>query len=278
MTLLAMAPTTLPETAPLEFIAAAAEAGYDAVGLRLNRSPGLPFSPVVGDAPLIREIKRALADTGLSVLDIFSFYLEPVIDLDMFRAAMEIGSELGGRYALVMGDDPDWSRQRENFARVAEMAAGFGLVPALEPAVTRPLASHRLSELLIAESGRSDAVICLDPLNLMRAGETAADIASMNPRLFPFAQIGDGFLDAGGFDPAKLGKMSPNRRAMIGDGDLPVTAILDALPAGIPLSVETPVAIGIAEGRGVPSAAEWAKRTLSNAREFLDGYRRDGAN
>src|ERR1044071_6672573 len=56
---LILAPTTLPDTPPVEYIEAAGVAGYDGVGLRLHRSPGLPFHPVVGNASLIRDIKKA---------------------------------------------------------------------------------------------------------------------------------------------------------------------------------------------------------------------------
>ena len=71
--LIALSPTTLPEAPPLEYLEAAAAAGYDGVGLRLARSPLFPFHPVVGNAVLIREMKRALASSGLAVLDILSF-------------------------------------------------------------------------------------------------------------------------------------------------------------------------------------------------------------
>ena len=52
-----IAPTTLQDTAPLEYIAATAAVGYDGIGLRVHRSPGLPFFPVVGDTALIAEMK-----------------------------------------------------------------------------------------------------------------------------------------------------------------------------------------------------------------------------
>ena len=84
MNKLILAPTTLPETPPFEYIEAEGAAGYDGVGLRLHRSPGLPFHPVAGNAPLIRDIKRVLAGTGLPVFDIFSSYLEPDTRLDDF--------------------------------------------------------------------------------------------------------------------------------------------------------------------------------------------------
>ena len=54
--LLALSPTTLPDTPPLEYVDVAAAAGYDVVGLRLARSPLFAFHPVAGNASLIREL------------------------------------------------------------------------------------------------------------------------------------------------------------------------------------------------------------------------------
>jgi sugar phosphate isomerase/epimerase len=139
--LLALSPTTLPDTPPLEYVEAAAAAGYDAVGLRLNRSPLFPFHPVAGNASLVRELKRALAGSGLSVLDMLSFYLEPATDVAEFAASLEVGSELGARYALVAGDDADGSRLRDNLARFCDLARPFGVTAAVEFAVIRPLAT-----------------------------------------------------------------------------------------------------------------------------------------
>ena len=73
---LVLAPSTIPNSAPLAYIEAGARAGYQWIGLRLNASPGLPYHPVVGDAALIRAMKQAIAAAGLTVLDIYSFYLD----------------------------------------------------------------------------------------------------------------------------------------------------------------------------------------------------------
>src|SRR5690606_25545098 len=97
----------LPDTPALEYIQAAAAGGFDAVGLRLNRSPGLPFHPIAGNAALVREVKRALADTNLPVHDIFSCYLLPQTDVGEFFPALDLGAELGAKYVMVMGNDPD---------------------------------------------------------------------------------------------------------------------------------------------------------------------------
>ncbi len=264
-----MSPPTLPDTPPIEYVEAAAAAGYDAVGLRLARSPLFPFYPVVGNAPLIRELKLILASSGMTVLDILSFYLQPETDLDSFAAPLELGAELGARYALVAGDDPDWSRLRDKMGRFCDVAAKCGVDAAVEFAVIRPLATLSQALRLLSELGRKNGVICLDPLNFVRGGGSAAFLRGLEPRLFPYAQISDGVLDPGEPDLSKLGRMSPNQRRMPGDGTLPLRQILDALPAGLPLSVEIPMPQTVKL-----SAREWARATAESTRRFLDDYYR----
>ena len=51
---------SLPDTPPLEFIEAAAAAGYDGIGLRLHKSPAFPnWQDWLDNEPLKREVKRA---------------------------------------------------------------------------------------------------------------------------------------------------------------------------------------------------------------------------
>src|SRR5437016_9401970 len=263
--LVALSPPSLPDTPPIDYVEAAAAAGYDAVGLRLARSPLFPFHPIVGSAPLIRELKLVLASAGLSVLDILSFYLQPETDLDSFAPALE----LGARYARVAGDDPNWARLRDHMGRFCDMAARFGIAAALEFAVIRPLATLSQALRLLSELGRKNAVVCLDPLNFVRGGGSAALLRGLEPRLFPYAQISDGVLEPGEPDLTKLGRMSPNQGRMPVDGTLPLRHILDVLPAGLPLSVEIPMPQTVQL-----SAREWARATADSTRRFLDGYYR----
>ena len=267
--LIALSPPTLPDTPPIEYVEAAAAAGYDAVGLRLARSPLFAFHPVVGNAPLIRELKLVLAGSGLSVLDILTFYLQPATDLGAFAPALELGAELGARYALVAGDDPDWARLRDRTARFCDAAAQFGLSAAIEFAVIRPLATLSQALRLLSEIGRKNGVICLDPVNFVRGGGSAAFLRGLEPRLFPYAQISDGVLEPGEPNISKLGRMSPNQRRMPGDGALPLRQILDALPPGVPLSVEIPMPPTVKL-----SAREWARATAESTRRFLEAYYR----
>ena len=260
-----IAPTTLQDTAPIEYIEATIHARYDGIGLRVHRSPGLPFFPVLGDAALIRAMKSRIADAGLKVYDLYSFYLQPDTDVESFAPALELGASFGAKYATVMGADEDWSRQRDNFVRACDLAAQFGLTCSLEFAVIRPLATLPQTVRLIEEAKR-EAVICIDPLHLARSGGDPADVKALDAKYFPYAQISDGVLDPGEPNPALFGKLGLGTRAMPGEGMLPLRALIAALPRDIPLSVELPHSLAKSA-----SAHAWAKTTLERTRKFVDG-------
>jgi sugar phosphate isomerase/epimerase len=264
---LVLAPTTIPQAGPLDYIEAAAAAGYRHIGLRLNPSPGLPFYPVVGNGALIGEMKARLAGAGLRVLDVYSFYLQGDTDVTAFKPAIELAAEFGAKYLVTMGADADWSRQRDNFIRICEIAAGCDLTCIVEPAVIRPLANVAQTQRLIRESGCANVAICVDPLNFSRAGDRAADLKGIDRKLLPYAQICDGLIGPDEPNPALLGRMSPNQRTLLGQGNVPLADILDALPPALPLSIELPPPSGREVG-----AAEWAKIVLEDAQSYLARY------
>ncbi len=266
---LALAPTSLPDAPPLAFIEAAAAAGFDGIGLRLNKSPGLPFHPIVGDAALVRAVKRALTASGLKLVDILSFYLQPATKVAEFAPALDLGAELGGRYALVMGADTDWPRLSDNFALICDAAAERGLIAALECAVHRPLATLDQAQRLIAETGRKNAAICIDPLNFFRAGDRPAMLRAVDPALLPFAQISDGLLGPGEPDLENARRNGLNQRRLPGQGVLPLKTYLDELPPGLLLSAEVPP-----PGDAEPDPRQWARRVADATRGWLDEYHR----
>jgi len=249
---IALAPTSLPNTPPLEFIAAAAAAGFDSVGLRLHKSPVYPnWFPIVGNPPLMRDVKHALTHSGLRMLDIFTFYLQPELDLDVMSAAMAYGAELGARYAQLIGDDPDWSRITDTYARFCDIAAQFGLVAAIEaPVNSRKVNSVPLACKLIGDANRANAAIVLDPLQFLRSGDELS-VLEQDPRIFAYTQFNDG--------PVSGARMEP------GTGEVPLRQILQRLPRGVPISVEW----SAPQDSTVP-AREWAGRALDCTRRFLE--------
>ena len=253
-----LAPTSLANARPLEYIDAAVSAGYDGIGIRLFRSPGITYAfyPVAGDAVMEREVKKALNDSNLKVYDILSFYMQPETDLDSMAPALSYGAEIGAQYALVIGDDPDWSRMVDNFGNFCQLAWGYGLTASIEAPVTQRHVNRLQKALnLIKEAGHPNAVVCIDPYHFNNVGDTAEMIRREDPNLFPYSQIDDG---TGG---APAGRCAP------GEGIVPLADILDALTPNLPLSLEW----GAPRDSGY-TAAQWAKIALDKTNGFLEGY------
>jgi sugar phosphate isomerase/epimerase len=254
MNRITLAPTTLPSTPPLEYIQAAVGAGFDGIGFRLHKSPAYPnWQDWLGDAALKREVKNALSAAGQEMIESLSYYLLPELDLDEMKPSLEYAADLGATYALVIGRDPDWSRQRDNFGRFCDVAAGYGLTAAIEAPVGT-LSPISAAFRVIAETGRKNAVVCIDPTALLRAGDTPAALDGTNAALLPYTQINDGKREGGG-------RMRP------GDGDADVDALLDALPANVPVSLEWP-----APKDSTETVAEWAKFAMAGTRRFLSEH------
>jgi sugar phosphate isomerase/epimerase len=253
---LVLSPTTLMRTPQVEFIKIAQEAGYDGIGIRLYPSPGMAFHPVIGDKQLEAEVRSALADTDLDVYDIFTCYLQPEMDFDAMMRAHEYGATLGAKYALVIGDDPDWNRMVDSFGKLCDNAAQFGLTCAIEtPVNVRVLNSLPPIRKLIEDAGRENAIMNLGPAQYYRSGGTPEMLKDVEPRLLPFAQLDD------------CDTMIPmGAYCMPGDGHVPLTGLLDAMPPGIPLSVH------YHKRDQRYDDLSWATHVLDGSRRFLRRY------
>jgi sugar phosphate isomerase/epimerase len=261
------APTSMMDVRPLDFLRIAGETGYDGVGLRLYRSAHLPFFPVADDPALIRALKSTIADHGLQVLDIFTFYLEPETDVTDFKPALELGAAFGARFAVVQGNDSDRTRLRDRFAQVCDMAAGLGLGIVIEFVPARRVATLAMALDLIAQVARANAAVLVDPLHLARSGGAPEEVRRADRKLFPYAQFCDGLLDPGEPNPALFGKpMGLGTRCLPGEGRLPIRELLRALPPDAPLSIEV-----LRSGDDLGEARAWAKQLLSSTRSFVEG-------
>ena len=256
-----LAPTSLSRAAPLEFIDAATKAGYDGIGLRMFASPGVNypvFHTIAGDAKLTAEVKSALKDSDMKLYDALSYYMQPEMDFDAMLPSLELAAELGADYALCIGDDPDWGRQVQNFARFCDHAAQYGLTASLEAPVTqRQVNTIEKAVALITESGKQNAVICIDPFHYFRVGNKPEQLYGYDKRLFPYTQLDDG-LDN---EPAPRGRTAP------GEGLVPLDDILDALTPELPLSVEWSTTADSGH-----TSYTWAVEVMAASRKYLDGY------
>lgn len=265
---LSLAPLTVLPVSPLEQIDAAHAAGFEFTGLRLNRVVASDVD-IIGNAGLRREIRTRLADTGVRMLDIEVFRLGPDVDVRAMLPAIEYGAELGARYMLCtrldgVPTDDDTARTAQKLAELCALCEPYRVRPMLEFMVYRKMRTVGDARRLIELAGDPDAGICVDALHLDRSGGVPGDLRSMPPALFDYVQLCDAPAtrpsDADIPLEARSGRLYP------GDGALPLRELLEALPAGIPLSLEAP-----SQRHAVLSVTERASLIAAKTRRLFDG-------
>jgi sugar phosphate isomerase/epimerase len=237
---LSLAHLTVLDATPLQLIDAAAAGRFDFVGLRIvppTPSDGLPVN-VVGDADMIRTIERRIDDAGVHILDVETFWLWPQTSIDDLRPALETAARLRARCLLVVGNDPDEHRVVASFAQLCEAAQPLGLKAMLE---FIPFCHTRtLTEALrvVRAADQPNAGILVDALHVMRSGGSAGELRLIDPALLDYWQLCDAALEP----PADgdLRAEARARRFYPGEGQLPLASMLEALPAGLAVSVEAP--------------------------------------
>lgn len=265
-----LAALTVLELSPPEMIAVAAEAGYDAVGLRL-----IPATleehhfPLASDRDLLRRTQQALSDTGIKVLDIEILRLKPETRIiEEFAPILDIGAELGASEVLVAGNDDDLVRTQENFAQLCELAKARGLHPHLEFMPWTGVKNLEQAASVVGNvraRGNDNACLLVDAFHFNRSASRLETLASVPPEWLRYVQL----CDVAGAIPSDMNEIlrqARQERCFPGDGDIDLVSLLHALPRDTPLSLEIPTE-GLRQ-QGV-SALKRAQQALTKARELL---------
>jgi sugar phosphate isomerase/epimerase len=262
---LSLAYLTVQGCPPVEHVRAAAAAGYDAAGLRLIAPHGLELAhPIVGDKPLIHEIKHVAADLGVSFLDGEVFTLLPQTDVEAWLPVIETAAEFGMPLMQIASEDPERSRAADNLGRIADAAARHGIKMAIEFMRWRSAATIEGAADLAKASGRGNVGILLDMLHLSRSGGSPASVAALPAELMLYLQLCDAparqpTSDADAIAEARGARLLP------GEGDLWLNELMAVLPRDIWISVETPHA-----NVSQLSFMGKAQRGMDATRRFLD--------
>jgi len=260
-----LAALTVLELTPPEMVTCAAEAGFSHVGIRLiPATPTEPQYDIVGDTPLLREVERRLADTGVKVLDVEIFRIKPETRVADFEAAFATAARLGASELLVAGNDPDESRLIDTFAAFCDLADSYGLGASLEFMPWTDAKDLRQAARIADAVQRDNAGVLIDPFHLSRSRSRIEDIAAVPPSRWHFMQ----FCDVPAALPSTMDAILAEARAerlFPGDGGLDLIGLLRAVPADIPLSIEVPTHT-LARSVG---ATERARRALAATRRVL---------
>lgn len=228
--ILSLAAGSLAEYQPEQVARAAGQSGFNHVGLTIE--------PENWDASALARTKAAIAEYGLSVLDVEVVWIPEGGKLnDDHRLIIDAGLSLGAANILVVSAEPDPDKTAEALHKLCTWAAPGNMRVALEFLMITAVQSMDSALDIIRRTDHPSAAVLIDTIHLCRAGHAAVDLAKVDPMLLPYTQICDGNQHCETSFAAYL-EDAVDLRSCPGEGELPVADVIMALPDQIPLSLE----------------------------------------
>ncbi len=235
-----LAHLTVIGCAPPELVYIAARAGYDYVSPRLIYMglPGEPNYALAENPEMLKQTKRALADTGLKVHDIELARIHDDMHATRYLPAMEVAAELGARAVL----SSIWTPQREyaieKFGQVCDLARQFGMSVDLEYVPIAAVNTLAGAVEVLRAAGRENAGLMIDAHHFHRALDKPEDLDGLPREWFHFAHLCDAPAEIPA-DRAEMTRILREARLYVGEGGIDVAAIFNRLPKMV-YSIELP--------------------------------------
>jgi sugar phosphate isomerase/epimerase len=262
-----LAHLTVLSLPPPQMVDVAARSGYRYVGLRLTRvTSDEVLYDLAHDRTLMRETKTRLADTGVEVLDIELFRMDPSLDAESFIPVLDAAAELGARHIIAQLPDPDRERATARFAKLCDLAKPLEIFVSLEFPHWTETGSLAAATKVVRAVNRSNAGILVDMLHFGRSDSSLDELAKLPREWFRFAHVCDAAKEV---PPTMAGiiRTARDERQFPGEGGIDVRGILECLPQDIPYALEIPRA-ALTKAVGPEEVALLALRV---ARSYLDG-------
>jgi sugar phosphate isomerase/epimerase len=251
---------------PPELVKIAAAAGYDFVSPRIIPF-GEPSYDLAKDKAMLRATKSALADTGLSVLDVELARILPGLDPETYVPAFEAAAELGAKYMTSSIWTPDAGFAAATLARMCELATACGLAICIEYLPFVPIAAFADQLDIIRKADRSNCGLLVDAMFTGPNGIDFATLATLPANLIHYVQLCDGPKQLPPLGTPSMFEVVRGGRLYLGEGEIDLPGLLARLPP-VPCSLEVPHAGRIAE----LGALEHARRSLAAARRFAAAH------
>lgn len=236
-----LAHLTILDAPPPELIRVAARTGYDFVGLRLIPL-GLPrevaYEPHK-DAVMRRDIKTAIAETGVQILDVELARIIESPAPGSYLPALETAAELGAKHVL----SSVWMRDRhqviERFAQLCEVAQPLGLTVNLEFVSSTDWSTLEGALDIITSCSRDNVGIMVDTLHFHRGRIPLEQLDRVPASWVNFVHVCDDRPDL----PATIEdarRTMREERLYPGEGAVDIAGILDRLPQTVICAIELP--------------------------------------
>jgi sugar phosphate isomerase/epimerase len=207
-------------------------------------------------------MSAAMRDRGVSISLGEGFTVRPGSDVRSLASDLDIMAALGVPMINTVSLDPDVGRSLDQFGLLADLAAARGMQTTLEFAPSLTIGDLSAALAAIRHVARPGFRLLIDTMHLARAGNTAADLAAIDPALIGYAQLSDNTIRQRGaaYRDDSTDRLPP------GEGELPLRQILAALPAGIVIGLEVPMRSAAEAGE---TTADRARRCVHAAQDLL---------
>jgi len=235
-----LAHLTVLSLTPPQLVEVAARTGYDYVGVRMTRvTPDEVLYDLARDSALMRETKARLADTGIAVLDVELFRMDPSLDAEHFFPELEATAELGARHVIAQVPDPDRERATARFARLCDLAKPLGIFVSLEFPHWTETGTLTEAARIVRSVNRSNAGILVDMLHFARSNSSLDELAQLPREWLRYAHVCDAAKEV---PPTMAGiiRTARDERQFPGEGGISVREILARMPQDIPYALEIP--------------------------------------
>lgn len=265
-----LAHLTALHTTPLELAKIAYEAGYDYVSFRLmymcveGEERGEKIS--LENLQMAERLEIFLKKTGLKVLDIEVARIFEGVDLNDYKSAFEIGKRLGVKHVLSSIWTKDFDYASEKFGELCDLAKNYDLTVELEAVPISEVKTLDQCVEILNRVNRKNSGILIDTHHFQRAGDRIEKLKKLPKKWFNYVQISDAKKEIPK-DKKELTRIMREERNYIGEGELEVASILNAIPI-VPYSIEIP---NLKMLNKIGALAH-AKKCLETTKKYCDKY------
>jgi sugar phosphate isomerase/epimerase len=225
---------------PPEMVIAASEANYEFVGLRFVAvTPGGEAWPLWEDKATMAGTKARMEETGVRVLDVELLKLLPDTDVSVFEPCMMAAADIGAKHLLTQADDPEFNRVVDNYAKLCDLAAPYGLTCDVEFIPWIQTADLAAAGALVKAAGRENCGLVIDSLHFARADCRNEELDEWPDDWFHYIQL----CDAPARAPTTVDGLiyaAREERLLPGDGELDLMGIMRHLPRPVVVGIEMP--------------------------------------
>ncbi len=255
---------------PPEMTYVAARAGYDFVSYRIIYM-GLANEPnyaLAQNADMLRQTKKALADTGLKVNDIELARIADDKDVKTYVPALETAAELGAKHVI----SSIWTANRnyavDSFAQLCDLAKKVGLTVDLEFVPFANVTNLQQAIAVCKEVNKDNCGLLIDMLHFSRSRVKLEELDAVPRNWFHFAHICDAPSEIPTTNDGLI-FTAREARLYLGEGGIDIAAILKRMPV-VPYSIELPHLERVKE----LGYAEHARRCLDSAKKYFAAHPR----